>query len=324
MSSQPQNVGPTIDALIAAAPVLLDGGLATELEAQGHDISGVLWSAMLLHTKPQAIIDAHRAYLDAGAEIIISASYQASRAGFHQLGIAADAADALIASSVSLARQACDEYLKENPGARRRRFVAASVGPYGAVLGDGSEYTGDYGVSKAVLRDFHAQRMQILDQSGADVLACETIPSLAEAEVLADLLVDARTPAWISFACRDETAIADGTLVEDVAALFQDHPGVIAVGINCTSPQYVAQLIERFVAAAPNKSILAYPNSGERYEASDNSWSGVVTETDFAAASQVWLDAGATLVGGCCRVGPAHIAAMAESMRCDGLRNNHD
>jgi homocysteine S-methyltransferase len=294
-------------------PVLLDGGLATELEAQGHDIDGVLWSAMLLSTDPQAIVDAHRAYLDAGAEILISASYQASRAGFHQLGIDADDADALIASSVSLARRACDEYREETPGTKRPRLVAASVGPYGAVLSDGSEYTGDYGVSKAVLRDFHEQRLQILDQSGADVLACETIPSLQEAEVLADLLSNAHTPAWVSFVCRDETAIADGTAIAEAVALFAEHPGVFAVGINCTAPQYVQQLIEHFVAAAPNKSILAYPNSGEHYEASDNSWSGTVTETDFASASLKWLDAGATLIGGCCRVGPTHIATMANA-----------
>lgn len=313
MSTDPKNCRSTIDALLDAAPVLLDGGLATELEAQGHNIDGVLWSAMLLRTQPQAIVDVHRAYLDAGAEIIISASYQASRAGFHQLGIEADEADALIASSVTLARQACDDYHKANTEVERPRCVAASVGPYGAVLMDGSEYTGDYGVSSDVLRDFHEQRLQLLDRSGADVLACETMPSLQEAEVLADLLTTVQTPAWVSFTGRDGSAIADGTAIAEVAALFRDHPGVFALGINCTAPQYVRQLVEGLVAAAPNKAILAYPNSGEHYEASDNSWSGVVTENDFAAASQCWLDAGATLIGGCCRVGPKHIAAMAKA-----------
>ena len=324
MSSNFGKSGRPIDKLIAGTPVLLDGGLATELEAQGHDISGVLWSAILLHTDPQAIVDAHRAYLDAGAEIIISASYQASRAGFHQLGIDADDADDLIASSVSLACRARDEYCEQNRGIARPRLVAASVGPYGAVLMDGSEYTGNYGVSQTVLHDFHEQRLQLLDQCGADVLACETLPSLQEAEVLADLLTRANTPAWVSFACRNGLEIADGTPIEDVAALFQDNQLVFAIGINCTAPQYIGQLTKRFATAAPNKAILAYPNSGERYDASDNSWSGTVTNTDFAAASMTWIDAGATLVGGCCRVCPAHIAAMAESMRCDGLRNNHD
>jgi homocysteine S-methyltransferase len=293
--------------------VVLDGGLATELEEQGHDIAGVLWSAMLLHTNPQAIVAAHRAYLDAGAEIVISASYQASRAGFHQLGISADDADTLIASSVSLARQACEEFQRDNAETAESRLVAASVGPYGAVLMDGSEYTGAYGVSRSVLRDFHEQRLALLDRTDADVLACETIPSLEEAAVLAELLADVRTPAWISFTCCDEKTISDGTPIEDAVALFSEHPTVLAVGINCTSPQYVEPLIGSIVAAAPGKAILAYPNSGERYEADDGSWSGVVTELDFRAAAINWFDAGATLVGGCCRVGPTHIATIAES-----------
>jgi len=304
----------SIDDLIRKGPVLLDGGLATELEANGHDISGVLWSAMLLHTDPQAIVDTHRAYLNAGADIIISASYQASRAGFHQLGISADDADALIASSVALARQARDQHSQENPGMARRRLVAASVGPYGAVLMDGSEYTGAYGVSRAVLHDFHAQRLRVLDHSDADVLACETIPSMLEAEVLADLLTETCTPAWISFSCRNDTEISDGTAIANVAALFQEHPGIVALGVNCTPPQYVTSLIKALVSVVPNKAVLAYPNSGERYEASDNSWSGVVTEEDFAAAALGWVAAGASLVGGCCRVGPKHIAAIAEAL----------
>jgi len=293
--------------------VVLDGGLATELEEQGHDIAGVLWSAMLLHTNPRAIVAAHRAYLDAGAEIVISASYQASRAGFHQLGISADDADTLITSSVSLARQACEEFQRDNAETADSRLVAASVGPYGAVLMDGSEYTGAYGVSRSVLRDFHEQRLALLDRTDADVLACETIPSLEEAAVLAELLAEVRTPAWISFTCCDEKKISDGTPIADAVTLFSEHPTVLAVGINCTSPQYVEPLIGRIVAAAPGKAILAYPNSGERYEADDGSWSGVATELDFGAAANDWFDAGATLVGGCCRVGPTHIATIAES-----------
>jgi homocysteine S-methyltransferase len=178
---------------------------------------------------------------------------------------------------------------------------------------DGSEYTGAYGVSRSVLRDFHEQRLALLDMTDADVLACETIPSLEEAAVLAELLTDVRTPAWVSFTCCDKKRISDGTPVADAVALFLDHPTVLAVGINCTPPQFVESLIGRIVAAAPGKAILAYPNSGERYEAGDGSWSGVVTETDFAAAAKDWLDAGANLVGGCCRVGPTHIATIAES-----------
>ena len=291
--------------------VLLDGGLATQLEAQGHDIGGVLWSAILLRDDPKAIVAAHRAYLDAGAEIVISSSYQASRAGFHQLGIDADDADAFIASSVSLARQACDEFMAEDSerAPRPRPLVAASIGPYGAVLMDGSEYTGNYGVPDAVLHDFHAQRLELLDASGADVLACETIPSLQEAGVLAKLLTDVQTPAWISFTCRDEEALSDGTPVAEAADMLKDHPMVLAIGVNCTLPQYVTALAERIAIAAPDKAIVVYPNSGESYAASDKSWSGSAAFSDFVVAD--WLAAGATLVGGCCRVGPAQIAAIS-------------
>ena len=293
--------------------VLLDGGLATELEARGHDIGGVLWSADLLRDDPQALVAAHRAYLDAGAEIVISASYQASRAGFHQLGIDADDADALIVSSVSLARQACDEFMAGDAKRDKQPLVAASIGPYGAVLMDGSEYTGNYGVPDRVLRDFHAQRLALLDSSGADLLACETIPSLQEAAVLAELLTEAQTPAWISFSCRDDNALSDGTPVTEAAAMLKDHPNVLAIGINCTPPQFATALVERIATAAPDKAIVVYPNSGEHYVASDKRWSGSATSGGFVTAE--WLAAGATLIGGCCRVGPDQIAAISVIMQ---------
>ena len=289
--------------------VLLDGGLATELEAQGHDIGGVLWSADLLRDNPQAIVAAHRAYLDAGAEIVISSSYQASRAGFHQLGIDADDADALIVSSVSLARQACDEFMADDGKRAAPPLVAASIGPYGAVLMDGSEYTGNYGVPDSVLHDFHAQRLMLLDNSGADVLACETIPSLQEAGVLARLLAGAQTPAWISFSCRDDNAMSDGTPVAEAASMLKDYLNVLAIGINCTPPQFAVALVERIAAAAPDKAFVVYPNSGEHYVASNKSWSGSETSSGLATAD--CLAAGATLVGGCCRVGPDQIAAIS-------------
>lgn len=293
--------------LARGAPLLLDGGLATELEAQGESLHNVLWSAEPLRSNPRAIVDAHRAYLDAGADVIISASYQASRAGFNQFDVEADEADRLIASSVTLAQQARDEFLAVNPAASRP-LVAASIGPYGAVLNDGSEYRGDYGVPRVVLRLFHEQRLQLLDGTGADVLACETIPSLEEAAELAELLTAADTDAWVSFSCRNEKEISDGTPIEDAAALFATHQRVVAIGVNCTAPHFVGSLLRRIAVAAPAKAILAYPNSGEVHAAADNSWSG----EDDSNAKHVsdWLDAGANLVGGCCRVGPSQIAAM--------------
>lgn len=296
--------------LTRGTPVLLDGGLATELEAQGHDIGTTLWSAELLRSNPQAIVRAHRAYLEAGAECIISASYQASRQGFRSLGLTAKEADQLIASAVALAIEARDAFLAEHPDVTWLPLVAASIGPYGAALHDGSEYRGRYGVSKAELRAFHESRLCLLDACGADVLACETIPDREEAAVLCELLASATTPAWISFSCRDERCISDGTPVADIAAEFRAHPAVLAIGVNCTPPQFVASLIQAIRSAAPDKAIVAYPNSGERYDAVNNRWLGTVSPLDCAAAAREWLAAGATLIGGCCRMGPAHIAAM--------------
>ena len=288
--------------LIAAGrPIVLDGGLATQLEAQGCDINNALWSAAIITDDPQAIVDAHRAYLDAGAQVIISASYQA---------IDPD----LIAGAVNLAIQARDEFVEENPAAIAP-LVAGSIGPYGAILSDGSEYTGDYGLSRTELLEFHRARVAQLDASAADVLACETIPSYDEAIALRDLLADVASPAWISFSCRDGSCINDGTAIEEAVALFRDHPSVRAVGVNCSSPQHVVSLIQRIKATLPKMPILVYPNSGETFDASDKTWSGTATASDWVPAAQGWLAAGAAIVGGCCRTGPEHIHAIDQTIR---------
>jgi homocysteine S-methyltransferase len=294
-------------------PILIDGGLATQCEAMGHNIDGVLWSAKLLRTDPQAIVDATRAFLDAGARIVSSASYQASRQGLEATGLSATDADELIRSSVTLARQACVEFMIDNPDADEP-LVAASVGPYGAVLHDGSEYTGNYDISAGELRDFHEQRLSVLDHSEADLLACETIPSGAEAAVLEELLRDVRLPAWVSFSCKDSGHLADGAAVSEVAAQFVDHPRVLAVGVNCVSPELVLPLIAAIRKAAPGKAITVYPNSGEVYRAEDNQWHGTRSPLQCEQAVAEWIEAGATLVGGCCRVGPEQIRAMAVSV----------
>jgi homocysteine S-methyltransferase len=250
---------------------------------------------------PQAIVDAHRAFLDAGAEIIISASYQTVD-------------PELVAGAVNLAVQARDEFVRDNPDAIAP-LVAGSIGPYGAVLSDGSEYTGDYGVSSAELFDFHSSRVAQLDAGAADILACETIPSYDEAIALRDLLADASSPAWISFSCRDGSCINDGTSIEEAVELFRDHPSVRAVGVNCSGPQHIASLIRKIRVALPEMPILVYPNSGELFNANDKTWSGTTTDSDWMPAAQEWLAAGATLVGGCCRTGPEHIHAIQQTIR---------
>jgi homocysteine S-methyltransferase len=193
----------------------------------------------LLLNNPQAIVDAHRAYLDAGAHCTISASYQATEQGFMSLGSSVSEARQLIAKSVQLAMTARDDFLRDNPDSEVTPMVAASIGPYGAARADGSEYSGDYGIDDESLNEFHRDRLALLDASGADVLACETIPSLQEARILCELLRTVTTPAWVSFSCKDEKHCSDGTLLAQCAALFASHPRVLAVGINCTSPNYI-------------------------------------------------------------------------------------
>lgn len=297
---------------------VIDGGLATEMEARGFDIAGDLWSAAMLQSNPQAIVNAHRAYLDAGAEIIISASYQASRMGFATTGLDAEEADRLIAASVTLAQAARDEFLAENPDCARRPLVAASIGPYGAALADGSEYTGNYRLTGAELRQFHEQRLKLLDASGADLLACETIPDIKEAQVLCDLLATTTTPAWVTFSCRDGRRLSDGHLLKNACALFADHPNVLAVGINCTPPQFISSLIGEARSGAPEKTVVVYPNSGETYHAEDNTWSGQEATAEFGFRVAEWAEAGARLIGGCCRVGPQQISLIRQQLEKPG------
>jgi homocysteine S-methyltransferase len=194
-------------------------------------------------------------------------------------------------------------------------LVAASIGPYGAVLHDGSEYRGDYGETAKTLSDFHVDRLRLFDAGDADVLACETVPSVVEAQVLAELLANCSTPAWVSFSCRDGRHISDGTPVEEAAALFHGHPTVLSVGLNCTPPQYASELVRRICRAVPDKAVIAYPNSGETWNAQQGVWSGTASPVDYARAARDWVAAGAKIVGGCCRTKPEHISAIRSAIR---------
>ena len=293
-------------------PVILDGGMGSELARHGHDISSSLWSAELLINNPQAIYDVHRSYLDAGAQIITSASYQASLPGLVAMGLSTQRAKELVMQSVEIAKSACRDFHAQNPDCGYQTLVAASIGPYGAYLADGSEYRGNYGISDHMLHEFHQQRLVWLDQSAADVLACETIPDIAEAAVLAELLRKVDTPAWVSFSCADGLHINDGSLLREAVAQFEGHANLMALGVNCTSPQFITSLIGEIKSVLNNMAIVVYPNSGERYDAMQKSWVGTETPLECAQAAGDWYQAGATIIGGCCRMGPAHIAEMAK------------
>jgi homocysteine S-methyltransferase len=292
--------------------VVLDGGLATELEAHGHDLSDRLWSAHLLVTDPDAIEAVHLAYFRAGAEVATTASYQASIDGFAMAGIDRGEALALIGRSVELARRARDRHDAEAPRASNDRplLIAGSVGPYGAMLADGSEYRGDYDPGPTALADFHRPRIDALVEAGADLLAFETIPTIREAAVLVRLLDDAGVPAWLSYSCRDAATTSAGEPIADALALG-GHPAIVAVGVNCTAPRDLPGLLAAAAASAPGTPRIAYPNGGDRWDATARHWVADDGGTWQVADVASLADLGATWLGGCCGTGPSDIAELA-------------
>jgi homocysteine S-methyltransferase len=310
-------LNPLIPFLEQQGYVIVDGGLATELEARGHDLRDSLWSARLLADAPQAIKEVHLDYLRAGADVIITASYQATIAGFQARGLSEADAIALLRRAVNLAREARDQFWADeaNRIGRLRPLVAASVGPYGAYLADGSEYSGEYGLSESQLVDFHRRRWHLLVESGPDLLACETIPSGPEARALARLLPETpSTGAWFSFTGSDGRHISDGTPFAEIVRMLDPLAQVVAVGINCTPPRYVPDLVAE-ARRVTEKPIVVYPNSGETYDVAQKIWLGLSVPEDFATQSVRWREAGADLIGGCCRTGPAHIRQIRASVQ---------
>ena len=295
-------------------PLIIDGGLSNVLEAQGFDLTHKLWSAKLLASHPEAITKAHLTYLEAGAQCIITSSYQASIQGFLDVGYDRITAEKLLIDTVILAEYAVDQYLETS----EHSFVpliAASIGPFGAYLADGSEYRGNYKVSEKDLTTFHTERIHILDMTNADLFACETIPSFREAKILAALLKDTSKPAWISFSCKDGEHINDGTKMEDCVALFQNHPQVFAIGVNCTEPKYIASLIKIIKSKDSTKKIVVYPNAGTVYDATSKTWSGTSSPDAYVNMTKEWINLGADIIGGCCQIGPTHIKQLQKTLK---------
>jgi homocysteine S-methyltransferase len=287
------------------AVVIADGGLATELEEQGHDLSDVLWSARLLADAPGAIKAAHLAYFRAGAMIATTASYQASFEGFAARGIDSGEAARLLRRSVALAREARAELA----GDGRQRWVAASVGPYGAMLAGGQEYTGRYGLSVRQLRDWHRPRAEILAEAGADLLAVETIPDVDEAQALVSVVSDLGMPSWLTYTISSEGKTRAGQPLRDAFAVTAGVPHVVAVGVNCCAPSDVAAAVS-LAAEVTGKPVIAYPNSGEAWDGRRRVWLGSPQPPIQDLAAQ-WVASGARIVGGCCRVRPTDIAAIS-------------
>ncbi|CAK8573679.1 unnamed protein product [Lathyrus sativus] len=310
---------------------VIDGGFATELERHGVDLNDPLWSAKCLFTSPHLVRRVHLDYLDAGANIILTSSYQATIQGFEAKGFSKEEGETLLRRSVELAIEARDIYSDrctkdsfdfirdEKYGRSRPILIAASVGSYGAYLADGSEYTGDYGDSVTVetLKDFHRERVKILVDAGADIIAFETIPNKLDAQAYVELMEEEgiETPAWFSFSCKDEHNVASGESILDCASIADSCRQVVAVGVNCTAPRFIHGLISS-IKKVTSKPILVYPNSGETYNPDNNQWvkSSVEAEEDFVPYIGKWRYAGASLFGGCCRTTPRTIRGIAEAI----------
>ena len=291
--------------LAAEGVVVLDGGLATELERRGADLRDPLWSAKVLVEDPDAIRAVHAAYFDAGADVAISASYQATFEGLAGRGIERGEAARLMRRSVELARES----------AGRDRLVAASVGPYGAMLGNGAEYTGDYDRDEDGLVEFHVPRIQALAEAGPDVFAVETIPSLVEAGALVRALETVpEIPAWVSFSCRDGGHACDGTPIQTMVEVVAAAPSVIAIGVNCTSPLHVGPLIET-ISDTTDRAVVCYPNRGSFWDPMRKAWTDPPRQDARTPLRPLaWKEAGASMIGGCCGTTPEDIAAVAVAL----------
>lgn len=303
-------------------PLILDGGLATDLEAHGAKLQGdPLWSARLLHTQPQAIKESHYRFLQNGADVVTTATYQASLPGFtRHLGLSSEDARELFMSAIHLARDAVRTFISDDlsPSSEKQDFlVAGSIGPYGAFLHNGSEYTGDYAHNMSIeeLKSWHRPHVECVAAAGADLVALETIPSIKEGEALVELLREfPDTKAWLSFSCKDGKHISDGSLFTDAVKIAKRSKQLIAVGINCCSPALVEPLLDSAKSLKdPDLHWVVYPNSGEEWDRKQG-WnaSGRQSITDL---SQTWMHQGALMIGGCCRISPAHIAELRQALK---------
>ncbi|MBH1938513.1 homocysteine S-methyltransferase [Streptomyces sp. AV19] len=300
MTSVPHAPRTSLAEALARGPLVLDGGLSNQLEVQGCDLSDALWSARLLADDPGQIERAHAAYVRAGARVLITASYQATFEGFARRGLGRDEAEGLLRRSVELARRAAG-------AAEREVWVAASVGPYGAMLADGSEYRGRYGVGAAELERFHRPRVEALAAAGPDVLALETVPDAEEGRALLRAVRGCGVPVWLTYSCSGAETRAGQPLAEAFAPAADDDQ-VVAVGVNCCEPGDAEEAV-RIAARVTGKPVVVYPNSGEGWDEGARGWRG--RPTFDPGRVDAWLAAGARLVGGCCRVGPDRIAELA-------------
>ena len=308
----------TIEEILQKQKVfILDGALGTQIQKNGHDVNDSLWSAKFLNEDTSVIKKVHKQYLEAGADCIITSSYQASLEGFLEKGFSKEKAIELIKLSINIAKEARDEFWEtfEDKQTRVKPLVAASIGPYGAYLADGSEYSGDYKISDEELKDFHKKRLEIIVETNPDILACETIPLLKEAKIISDLLKQyPHITSWITFSAKNENYTNAGDDIKECMTYLNTQEHISAVGINCTAPQYIPMLIEN-IKSVCSKPIVIYPNGGSRYNPITKLWErGELSAQDFAKLANLWYTKGATVIGGCCETTPNEIEYIRKTL----------
>lgn len=297
--------------------MIADGATATELEGLGCDLNDDLWSAKVLASQPELFKKVHKSYFEAGADCGISGSYQATIKGFMAKGYTLEESEKLISKAVEILKESRDEWWNESgkDSGRVYPLVCASVGPYGAFLADGSEYRGGYNIDKSQLQEFHKRRLEILWEAGADILAVETIPCIDEAVAVAELVSNMdNAECWVCFSCKNETDISDGSKISEATKILNDFDCVKAIGINCTAPEFVGNLIKE-IKSSSSKPIIVYPNSGEEYDPITKTWTNSKSGNSYVDFAKHWIDCGATVVGGCCKTTPEHIKSIYDLVR---------
>lgn len=295
--------------------IIIDGALGTQIQKNGYDVNDSLWSAKYLNENIGVIKEVHRQYLEAGADIIISSSYQASIEGFLQKGFSKEEAKKLIKLSISIAKDTRDEFWKINNENRIKPLVAASIGPYGAYLADGSEYSGDYKISDEKLRGFHKERLELILEEKPDLLAIETIPILREVKLIIEVLKELEDiPTWVCFSSKDENSTNADDDINECMKYLQNQDCIDAVGINCTAPQYIPKLIENTKSEC-TKPIVVYPNGGTKYNPIKKVWEkGDISPSEYGKLAHLWFRKGARIIGGCCETGPKEIDQIRKKL----------
>lgn len=309
-----------LDDLKNQKTLILDGAMATELEKRGVDTDSELWSAAALMNDPQAVKDVHKSYFESGADVAITNTYQANLEAFEAIGYTKDQASEMIVKAVKLAQSARDDFYSSlSDAARKQRashpLIAGSVGPFGAYLADGSEYTGDYDLSQGEYQVFHEPRMRLMAEAGVDLFAFETQPNFDEAKAIASLLETrfANYTGWLSFSIKDSEHLCDGTPLKDAIAYFETQPQIVAVGVNCTRMENIESAV-KVIKSVTKKPIVVYPNNGDIYNPETKTWKSNPSAISFSEVAPKWVEAGARIVGGCCRTTPEDIREITNSL----------